>query len=607
MNENDAKLDEVLAGFEGRNEPFDEMDIADAIQGLLRVRGGKTAEPTFRELAEGIAFSLAETGSEEKSRWGTYYGPKNIWKMQDGAEREAPSIDRITADMLDHWKSRADATQQPRLKARYADLVWDLSHRVIQSRPEVRFAQMAVDATVQLITGGQCEYSCDAHCKLKRALAIALSINDVTRVEAVRDAAIAYERETATDDALGTWGFAYDLLIEGQRKPVLTTDQERLIIDDLEARLTRAANSEPPHFDPFGAESAALRLARHYRRTNRPDDLRRVMNTYVQAWIKISQQAMPLLGATWLEKVHRTLLDFGLRAEADAMEPKLRSIGARSHENMAKISHSVSFTANEIEAFANEMTAGTLTDTFTRIAVQFLPDPVKAREHVLKIAEQSPTMSLFSRRVIDHDGRVIAEVGSVRDDLDGHVVQHIAQDLTFWRPFLRLALERAQSKHNATLENYIEFLYQSPAFLSETQPLIERGMRAFTERDFAVAIHLLIPQVEAAVRNLVVAAGGPVYEVGRHGGTNLRNLDKLLTDSRLVASLTERIALYLRVLLTDQRGWNVRNLVCHGLVSPNAFGPPVADRIVHSLLLLALVRETPANPADEGDPVRAGG
>jgi hypothetical protein len=285
----------------------------------------------------------------------------------------------------------------------------------------------------------------------------------------------------------------------------------------------------PPHFSPFGAESAALRLARHYRRRNLPGDLRRVMNTYVLPWIKIAQQAVPLLGATWLGKVHRTLLDFGLKADAEAMEPQLRALGARSHENMANVSHTMKFTEQETEAFANEMTAGTLPDTLTRIAMQFLPDPTKAREEVLRIAKQSPTMSLFSSRILGRDGRVVAEVGSVRDDLDGYVVQHIAQDLTFWHPFLRLALDRARSKHNATLEGYLGFLFQSPAHPPENRALIERGLRAFVDGDFAVAIHLLIPQIEAAVRNLVVAAGGPVYEVGRYGGTNLRNLDKLLS------------------------------------------------------------------------------
>lgn len=607
MTDDRDKVDEALSRFENQTVPFDEMELADAIQDLLRERGGRLAVPTFRELAEGIAFSVAETDSEDESRWGTHYGPKNVWKAEDGTECEAPSIERITAEMLDYWQGRADDAQHPRLKARYADLVWDLSHRVAQCRADVRFARMVVDATVQLVGGGHCEFPRDAHCKLKRALSLALSINDPQRVAAVRDAAILYERTIATDDQLGTWGFAFDLLIEDQHtKSLLTVEQEKEIIDDLETRLERAVNSEPPQFDPWRAESAALRLARYYRRKNLPEDLRRVMSSYVEAWAKIAHKAMPLLGASWLEKVHRTLLDFGLKAEADALEPPLRALGARSHENMASVSHSVQFTAEEIEAFAKEMTAGTWFEALTRIAVQFLPDPAEAKEHVLEVANKSPTLSLFSRRILDHDGRVVAEVGSVRDDLDGHVIQHVSEDLTFWRPFLRLALERAQSAHNATAESFAEFLYLSPVFPAENRALIERGLRAFVDGDFPVAIHLLIPQIEVAARNIVVAAGGPVHEVGRHGGTNLRNLDKLLSDNRLIRLLTDRIALYMRILLTDQRGWNMRNVVSHGLVGPGAFGSAVADRIMHVLLLLALVRETQDNPRAEVDPGTGG-
>ncbi|MCG3131999.1 MAG: hypothetical protein FLDDKLPJ_02809 [Phycisphaerae bacterium] len=595
MNESDAKVDGILSRFENRTDAFDEQEIADAIQDALWKRAGKSAELTLRESAEGIAFSVAEGNVGEKSRWSTYYGPKNLWKAEDGTEREAPSIDKVTELIIEYWQGRADACTHPRMRIRYADLVWDLSRRITGKKPDVRFAQMAICATVQLITGGHCEHSRDALRKLKRALSIALSIKDMQRAGAVCAAVIEYESKTASDDKKRTWGLAYDLLIEGRHENLLTPDQERRIIADLEARLARVANSEPPHFDPFGAESTALRLARYYRRKNLMDDLRRVMNTYTHVWIKIAQKAMPLLGAAWLEKVHRTLLDFGLRAEADAMEPQLRSLGARSHDNMATISHRVEFSAKEIEEFANEMTAGTWPEALARIAIHFLPDHVEAKEQVLKIADRSPTMSLFSRRIIDHRGRVVAEVGSVQDDLDGRLVQHIAEDLTFWRPFLRLALERAQCRHNANTESYLVFLFQSPAFPPENRPLVERGIRAFVEQDFAVAIHLLIPQIEAAIRNLVIAGGGPVYEVGRHGGTNLRNLDKLLSDSRLVESLTERIALYLRVLLTDQRGWNLRNIVSHGLVGPVAFGSPVADRIVHALLLLARLRERPSN------------
>jgi hypothetical protein len=48
---------------------------------------------------------------------------------------------------------------------------------------------------------------------------------------------------------------------------------------------------------------------------------------------------------------------------------------------------------------------------------------------------------------------------------------------------------------------------------------------------------------------------------------------------------------YLRMLLTDPRGWNIRNTICHGLAPSSSVNMAVADRIVHAALLLSLLRE----------------
>jgi hypothetical protein len=53
---------------------------------------------------------------------------------------------------------------------------------------------------------------------------------------------------------------------------------------------------------------------------------------------------------------------------------------------------------------------------------------------------------------------------------------------------------------------------------------------------------------------------------------------------------SEDWTVYMRVLLTDPRGWNVRNNLCHGMLEPDEISDVVADRIFHVLLMLALVR-----------------
>ena len=101
----------------------------------------------------------------------------------------------------------------------------------------------------------------------------------------------------------------------------------------------------------------------------------------------------------------------------------------------------------------------------------------------------------------------------------------------------------------------------------------------------------MIPQIEDGFRNLIVKAGGAVYKPGRNGGINLKNFDEILRDKIIMDVFNEDIALYLRILFTEPRGWNLRNSVCHGLIPTQQFNSYIADMVFLALLLLGQVRE----------------
>ncbi len=105
------------------------------------------------------------------------------------------------------------------------------------------------------------------------------------------------------------------------------------------------------------------------------------------------------------------------------------------------------------------------------------------------------------------------------------------------------------------------------------------------------AVHLLIPQIENALRVLLEKASGSVLKTARGGGFHFKVLDDLLRDPLLVQVFGEDIVFYFRVLLVDPRGWNLRNRVCHGHCDVSEFGSYMSDRIIHVLLCLALVRK----------------
>ena len=103
-------------------------------------------------------------------------------------------------------------------------------------------------------------------------------------------------------------------------------------------------------------------------------------------------------------------------------------------------------------------------------------------------------------------------------------------------------------------------------------------------------IHLLIPQVENAIRNLVELLDESTLEIKKSNNTlQLKTLDTLLREKSLL-TMNENFVYYMRILYTDSRGWNLRNLVCHGLSPLKYFNHTTTDRIFHSLICVGSIR-----------------
>jgi hypothetical protein len=200
----------------------------------------------------------------------------------------------------------------------------------------------------------------------------------------------------------------------------------------------------------------------------------------------------------------------------------------------------------------------------------------------------------------DYTGRTVAQVGPIDADLEGRIVHQMSQNLQFQGFLLRKVLAEATQRSTITVENVTAFLYQSPVFRDEFRGIVAQGIRRFLDNDLLSSVHLLVPQIEGAIRGLLEKAGVSTIRPLKHGGGfSLQLLDDMLRDTTTRTILGEDLALYLRVLLTDPRGWNIRNRLCHAALPSAEIGDAIADRVIHALLCMALVREK-EDPQPEG-------
>ena len=128
--------------------------------------------------------------------------------------------------------------------------------------------------------------------------------------------------------------------------------------------------------------------------------------------------------------------------------------------------------------------------------------------------------------------------------------------------------------------------------VSFRREILKKGLDAYFHEDYVVTLHLVIPQIEQALRTLLELGHVSVYKPQqKHGGFILRSLDDLLREPMVKEVFGADFPLYAQVLFTDQRGINLRNDLTHGILSPDRMGPTLADRVFHVLLCLGGVRK----------------
>jgi hypothetical protein len=293
---------------------------------------------------------------------------------------------------------------------------------------------------------------------------------------------------------------------------------------------------------------------------------------------------------SWLQQVYEVYRRFGLNADAESLLTKIRKLGPKANAQLVRTTSTSEIRTEDLRRFVDALIDGNADTAIRCIVVHFIPCRDEAEQQMRSLATQFPTQFLFTKKLQDHQGRPIATIRSIDDDLEGNIVHSIAQGMQFEAVFLRESIAGLVDKFKFTAEGLLDYLYRCPLFREDKRQLLARGLEAYLAHDTAVAIHLLIPQIEDALRNLIQEAGGAVMKPSRSGGFHLRTLDELLRDECLKSVFGDDAQLYFRVLFTDQRGVNLRNDVCHGISPATYLGQGLADRVMHCVLIVAQVR-----------------
>jgi Domain of unknown function (DUF4209) len=574
----------VLDYFDNLEEKFSDHKISEAIRHVP-----KTTDNEFEIKAEGMAFDFSENYRDKDANWGTYHGPLAIFRGEDGKMYESPSIKLVTEDMVTYWESRAEKSKHPILKARYADLVWDLKKKICNAKPDYAFALIAIDSKIEIANRDLYEYDIFVITKLERALELALKLKKQEKINLAKEAFFNFEKKLAVDDKPGTWGFVYDSLV--QENDIATTEEKELIIKSLETRMTHILEDE--NIVPTAIEGCVLRLAQYYKANQNKNELTRVLKNFEDAYYKKSEgSAMRALFS--LEKIYEVYIQYEFFQDAERILQQIHEISPRTLDEMQTITFEQEINVIELNDFIENLVSGSIDEASSKLVGYFTPKKAHIENQIRDLAQKAPLTFLARNSVINKTGRKIAEIASLNEEQgpEDRIAYQISQNLSYESHFLGIGIDKLVEKFQLNSELLFKELTKSPAFSDCRKDLLQLGIEQYFNKHYIVSSHILIPQIEHSFRTVLKLSGGFELKTKRsqHGGFEIKPLGAILADQYISNIFGEDTLLYLKVLLVDQRGWNIRNDICHGLISSEYFDKAVADRVLHVLLCLGRIR-----------------
>jgi hypothetical protein len=479
------------------------------------------------------------------------------------------------------FEALAPLTQNPGLRARLADVAW------YNRRAAKASAQVAIEA-YRLAVAGLADGTYSAWLERDQAVSFeqvtllhrALQIHRATskdktvpadlaatvigRYEAARDA-----RVYAVFNQLAGLVRAYGLVRPSQ----LAVDSEAV------------GDVVSPQGYHLPRKSAYEHAADAWREAGDKDAERRCRLKSVDLTLsEVPEGAMAFLRAHALRTAIAELRAIpDTRDRRVALEAELRAAQSDAMHLFTPIQHSTDIT--DLVTGTLEIIEGlTLPDALLKFGfMSGLVDYAEEKASALASARQFPLSNLFGEVRLDRDGKVVAEAAPIplngEPDENWYMTKLNAsmssrRDLVataIIEPARRSVVERLglQDRH------FVAVCLKSPFIPREQAEIFARGFAAFFQGDYLSAVHLLLPQMEGAVRHVLTQAGHPTTIIQSDMTQEDRSMSAIFETMRpaLLQVFGEPYVLEIDTLFLDRRGPALRHVIGHGkLTSGQCYG-----------------------------------
>lgn len=545
------------------------------------------SEFTFEQLA----FRLQPQHGDNP--WGRYhYGPQFTFSDASGLPVYSPALDEITNEVVVYWKGRLADCVNPLLTFRYATLVWDFQPSICHQSNDGALYRTIVDAALEVCNGDYLTHPVLTVNTLEYLFAfVNKKSEDLTKV---KDAYKDFEQRHSDDNTVRYWSSRFQLLLTN--KNCFTEEEKNELIDEHESRLVRLATPDADgKINPWTIQSQACLLADYYVSKSQKEEVKRVLGVIEKSFHHEEANLMKLQYAGNLENIQHLYRHYNLDSEATRMMVDVQNAYAKAMDEMQpqKFEFEIPKEVFEQAELMFGKKAKDDSERWNNFAIYFIPNKSKEEGRLKDLAKKYPFQFMMGNHLLDTKGRPMSEIGDLESDFEGNLAFYIVENMKLNYHFLEMAIHNMLDCDALSVEKLMDnMITPCPIFEENRYEIIREALQFFLDGKYVLFTHLIVPQLENAICTLVEKSGMSVLRPQKSGrGFQLRTLDDLLRMQPVKDALTDDGAYYLRLVLTNQIGLNIRNLMCHGIADPQYFGYGCAGRLLHVLFILGMVRE----------------
>lgn len=183
-------------------------------------------------------------------------------------------------------------------------------------------------------------------------------------------------------------------------------------------------------------------------------------------------------------------------------------------------------------------------------------------------------------KIFDRRGRLVEQAPSAssRDPAEQEAALKLRMmfnaDIHRWHLFygyLQPIYHKIVEEHRLTEPRLWELIRGSPLIPPQREEFFVRGLTAGFRGDLLIAHHLLIPQIENALRWVLHESGMIARAIDDEGIEEEWPLQRCLAVPKTAELFGENLVYELRTLLIEKGGPNLRHLSMHGVMSPEEY------------------------------------